>query len=227
MSIFPSFLLLCSKQSLVCKVPLSSVHGAQTCRLPQHSWSLVYSLPPKITLVFVANFHISLDPIKLLGNEIPEATSAHKGKFVILSHFPLKLPWLPPHGALTVCGVLAGEITLILGLTWGLHLLCDCCESNPDNRPCEEARQRLPEKRDLLLFSVLASASPGSMSLVGNPASPLGKGELTPLVQPIVFWKENKLQGQRAFRAKLCRHFSPHPLPLSLLASCPESLVTS
>ena len=203
------------------------MHGAQTCRVPQHSWSLVYSLPPKITLVFVANFHISLDPIRLLGNEIPEATSAHKGKFVILSHFPLKLPGLPPHGALTVCGVLAGEITLILGLTWGLHLLCDCCESNPDNRPCEEARQRLPEKRDLLLFSVLASASPGSMGLVGDPASPLGKGELTPLVQPIVFWKENKLQGQRAFRAKLCRHFSPHPLPLSLLASCPESLVTS
>ena len=76
-------------------------------------------MPPKITLAFVANFHVSLDPIRLLGNEMPEATSAHKEKFVFLSHFPLKLPWLPPHGALTVCGVLAGDIPLILGLAWG------------------------------------------------------------------------------------------------------------
>ena len=102
----------------------------------------------------MANFHISLDPIRLLGNEMPEATSAHKEKFVILSHFPLKLPWLPLHGALTMCGVLAGDITLILGLTWGFRLLCDCLESNLGNRPCKEACQRLTEKRDLLLFSV-------------------------------------------------------------------------
>ena len=83
------------------------------------------------------------------------------------------------------------------------------------------------QRKGIYFFSVLVSASPGSMGLVGDPASPLGKGELTPLVQPVVFWKETKLQGQRAFRAKLCRHFNPHPLPLYLLASCPESLVTS
>lgn len=106
---------------------------------------------------------------------MPEATSAHKKKFVILSHFPLKLPWLPPHGALTVCGVLAGEITLILGLTWGLHLLCDYCESDLGNRPCKEACQRLTEKGDLLFFFVLVSASPGSMGLWETRHLPWGR----------------------------------------------------
>lgn len=55
--------------------------------------------------------------------------------------------------------------------------------------------------------------------------SPLEKEELTPLAQLTVFWKETKPQGQRALRVKLCRHFSPHPQPLSLLTFCPESLV--
>lgn len=40
----------------------------------------------------MANFHISLDPIRLFGNEMPEATSAHKEKFFILSHFPIEAP---------------------------------------------------------------------------------------------------------------------------------------
>lgn len=91
----------------------------------------------------------------------------------------------------------------------------------------KEAPQRLTEKRGLVPFSALASAPPGSTGLMRDPASPLEKSELTPLAQLTVFWKETKPQGQRALRAKLCRHFNPHPQPPSPLASCPEYLVMS
>lgn len=59
---------------------------------------------------------------------------------------------------------------------------------------------------------------------MGDPVSPLGKGELTLQVQPTVVWKETKPQSRRAPKAKLCRHFGPHLQRLSPPACCPEFL---